>query len=181
MLTANQPFTSFLVASHLGGFKYSLVWAKTRNSHPFFAHVRPLPQHEDICVFCEGKHTYHPQMEAAETPFRVNVNTSGKLRGDEPGKQWQGDSEERTMRFPTSVIRVSNPSREVGLHPTQKPIALMEYLIKTYTNEGETVLDNTMGSGTTCLAARNTGRRFIGIEKDEGYYKVACERLGVQP
>lgn len=181
VLTANQPFTSFLITSNLDDFKYALVWAKTRNSHPFFAHVRPLPQHEDICVFSRAKTIYHPQMERAEAAFKVNVNTTGKLRGDEPGKQWQGESETRTERFPTSVLRISNPSREVGLHPTQKPVALMEYLIETYTDEGQLVLDNAMGSGTTCLAARNTGRRFIGIEKDEGYYRIARDRLGLNP
>ncbi len=177
VLTANQPFTSFLISSNLVDFRYSLVWAKTRNSHPFFAHVRPLPQHEDICVFAREKTIYHPQMEQAEMMFKVNVNTTGKLRGDEPGKQWKGESEVRNERFPTSVIRISNPSREVGLHPTQKPVALMEYLIKTYTNDGDLVLDNTMGSGTTCLAAKNLGRRYIGIEKDPIYFEIARKRV----
>jgi len=178
VFTANQPFTSKLVMSNVQELKYCLVWEKTRNSHPFFAKIRPLPQHEDILVFGAAK-TYNPQMIKADKPFKRNTKTSGRLDGDKPGKRWDGTSTEATERYPHSVITISNPSLECGSHPTQKPLALMEYLIKTYTNPGDLVLDNCAGSGTTCLAARNLGRRFIGIEKDEGYYQIARKRLGL--
>ena len=180
VFSCNQPFTSKLLLSNESWFKYELVWAKTRNSHPFFAKKRPLPQHETLLVFGnKGWGTYNPQMVKSEKDFVVNSNAKGRLSGDGSTKKWDGVSEKRSERYPTSVITISNPSKGVGLHPTQKPVALMEYLIKTYTQEGETVLDFVMGSGTTGVACKNTGRKFIGIEKDAGYFEIAKQRLGV--
>jgi site-specific DNA-methyltransferase (adenine-specific) len=176
IFTANQPFSSSLVGSNLQDFKYALVWAKTRNSHPFFAKIRPLPQHEDVLVFCRGKHIYNPQMEKSDKPYKINA-AAGKLRGDEALKKWEGESKVSNERCPTSVIRISNSSSEAGLHPTQKPVALMEYLIRTYTNEDQTVLDNTMGSGTTGVACISTNRHFIGIERDPTYFQIAKDRI----
>lgn len=178
LLTAIQPFTSKLVLSALENFKYELIWEKTRNSHPFFAKKRPLPQHESILVFsfAKGWHTYNPQM-VASGGHTVNLGSSGRTRGYGGKKKWEGKSEVRKEKYPHSVIRISNPSNEMGLHPTQKPVALMEYLIKTYTNEGDAVLDFTTGSGTTGVACRNLNRKFIGIELDENYFNIAKERI----
>ena len=173
--TANQPFTSALIMSDIKYFKYELIWSKTRNTHPFFAKIRPLPAHENILIFGNPK-TYNPQKEKS-ADYKVN-NGFGKLRGDNKGDKWNGESETRNEKLPKSVIQISNPSIGSGnLHPTQKPVALYEYLIKTYTNEGETVLDIAMGSGTTIEAAERTGRNSIGIEKDEGIFQSAVLRL----
>lgn len=178
VFTANQPFSSQLVISNITDFKYELVWEKTRNSHPFFAKKRPLPQHESILVFSSAKgwHTYNPQM-VASVGHTVNLGSSGRTNGYKGSKKWKGESEVRNHKYPHSVIRISNPSKEAGLHPTQKPVELLEYLIKTYTNEGDTVLDFTMGSGTTGVACRNLGRKFIGVELDKDYFEIAKERI----
>jgi site-specific DNA-methyltransferase (adenine-specific) len=176
VLTTMQPFTSHLCLSNLDAFKYELIWHKTRNSHPFFANKRPLPQHENVLVFCCGQHTYNPQKIKSEKPHKIQV-AIGRTKGDEGGRKWEGETKTSNERFPNSVLQISNPSLEAGLHPTQKPVALMEYLIRTYTHAGETVLDNTMGSGTTGVACVNTGRRFIGIERDAEYFRVASERI----
>ena len=176
VLTANQPFTSQLVLSNISNFKYSLVWKKTRNSYPFFAKKRPLPQHEDILVFGRAKN-YNPQMIKSEKAFKRNSNAKGRLDGDKEGKKWDGISTDHFERYPTSVIDISNPSSECGLHPTQKPLALMEYLIKTYSNEWDLILDNCAGSGSTLVAAKNLNRQFIGIEKEKEYYDICLERL----
>lgn len=175
--TASQPFTSALVLSRPDLFRYALVWAKTRNSHPFFAKVRPLPQHEDVLVFGDGQLTYNPQMVVADRPYTVNLRTSGRLRGDSAGDKWDGESEQRSARYPTSVIPISNPSREAGMHPTQKPVELMRYLIRTYTSPGETVLDPCCGSGTTGVAAQLEGRNCVLIEREEKYLEITRQRL----
>lgn len=177
ILFGNQPFTSKLVNSNIDMFRYEIIWHKTRNSHPFFAKSRPLPQHENILVFSNGKITYNPQMVKSEKTFKVNKNTAGKLHGDDELRKWAGDFEERNERYPNSVIQISNPSRECGLHPTQKPVALMEWLVKTYTNEGETVLDFAMGSGSTGVACVNANRNFVGIEIRDDYFSVAKDRI----
>lgn len=178
VFTSSQPFTSKLVFSNIKMWRYELVWEKTRNSHPFFANKRPLPQHETIQVFSKlSKQIYNPQKEYSNKEYVINKNTSGKTNGEKEGKKWKGESVKSKERFPHSVIKISNPSLEVGLHPTQKPLKLMEYLIKTYSNEGMLVLDNVMGSGTTGLACKNLNRRFIGIEKENKYYNVAVNRM----
>ena len=159
VLTASQPFTSALVLSNPDWFKYELVWHKERPSAPGVAKYRPLPQHETILVFGSGRTTYNPQMGRGE-PYRVASTAGGKDHAfGFSGKPFvRVNSGER---FPTSVLSVKTQRR--NSHPTQKPVALMEYLIRTYTNAGQTVLDNTMGSGTTGVACVNTGRRYIGI------------------
>lgn len=179
ILTSGQPFTSKLINSNIDGFKYELIWQKTRNSHPFFAKQRPLPTHESILVFSftKGWHTYNPQMDYSKGEHIVNKNSSGRTNGENCGKKWDGVSEVRKGRYPTSVIRIANPSGEVGLHPTQKPVDLMEYLIKTYTNERDTVLDFTAGSMSTAVACINSNRKCIMIERDEDYYRVGKDRV----
>jgi len=130
------------------------------------ANRQPMKIHEDICVFSEEPHDYYPQM------------TKGRMRKKGGGKcNIFGSTDQKTNDdyFPASILDFSNAERKP--HPTQKPELLCEYLIRTYTNEGETVLDNTMGSGTTGVACVHTGRNFIGIEKDEGYFKIAQDRI----
>lgn len=173
VLTASQPFTSALVMSNLEMFKYELIWNKCRGNAPGVAKYRPLPGHESVLVFGRGKTTYNPQM----TQGKPYSNSTGRRVVNEhqfglAKTKTQSDGK----RYPTSVVDVSfSPPRTV--HPTQKPVELMEWLIRTYTNEGETVLDNTMGSGTCGVAAVNLGRRFIGIELDPQYFAVAQSRI----
>ncbi len=178
LMTASQPFTSALVMSNPKMFRYDLVWEKTMATGALNANKMPLRAHESILVFYSSLPTYNPQKKDGK-PYRK------VLRAKMVGKCYRGmglaDEFEQVNlgeRQPRSVFKISNPNHK-GLHPTQKPVALMEYLIKTYTNEGETVLDFVMGSGTTGVAATNLNRKFIGIEKDAGYFEVAKQRLGV--
>lgn len=173
VLTASQPFTSALVMSNIGMFRYSLVWDKKGTTGFQTAKVMPLRRHEDVVIFYGAKPTYNPLMEERGKPrkkggSKVDNGCYGELRSSESFNN---------TYYPTSVLEISNASKAGLVHPTQKPVALMEYLIKTYTNEGETVLDNTMGSGTTGVACMNTGRRFIGIERDSGYFQIAKQRI----
>ena len=171
VLTASQPFTTALAASNLGEFKYQWVWQKERPSNPQLAKLQPLKVHEDILVFARGKATYNPQglVEIPESERKVHKPESNSL-----GHCQRKPYVQTHTGYPKSVVAF--PS-ERGHHPTQKPVALMEYLIKTYTNEGDLVMDNTMGSGTTGVACANTGRRFIGIERDKNYFEIARSRI----
>ena len=175
VLTASQPFTSALIASNLANFRYSWVWEKTRGSNPYLANVQPLRCHEDVCVFGDRPRYYPQKTEGAS--YTISPKAGGRVASDDRSNRAGFNGKVGSGRFPRSVVRISNPSAEMGLHPTQKPVALMEYLIRTYTNEGETVLDNCMGSGTTGAACMNTGRRFIGIEMDAGYFQIAQGRI----
>lgn len=178
VFTASQPFTSVLVSSNLKGFRQSLVWTKNKPSGHLNAKRRHLTAHEDILIFSKRVHTYNPQKwESTPSNFAVKRKTSD-VYGSQKEVTYAGGN---TLRYPTTVKAfsvVNNDGSSGGrLHPTQKPVALMEYLIQTYSNFGDTVLDFTMGSGTTGVAAANTGRKFIGIEKDEGYFEVAKRRI----
>lgn len=179
VLTASQPFTSALLMSNPKMFKYSLVWNKKIVTGFLNSKKQPLRQHEDILVFYYRQPTYNPQMHTNKLK-RNFVGAEIKPTTENYGKQRNYISAVTDdISYPRSIIEqtgVVNNSKEKVAHPTQKPIALMEYLIKTYTNEGETVLDNCMGSGTTGVACKKTGRNFIGIEKDENYYNIAVRR-----
>jgi site-specific DNA-methyltransferase (adenine-specific) len=169
VLTASQPFTSALGASNIGDLRYSWVWEKTTATGHLNAKKMPMKAHEDILVFSQVPHRYFPQ----------ELKPLGKVvkrghNGDNFGKSGTENFQEFT-NYPRSLLRY--PLDANKLHPTQKPVALMEYLIKTYTNTGEVVLDNTMGSGTTGVACLNTARRFIGIEKDPKYFEIARNRI----
>jgi DNA modification methylase len=172
MLTAAMPFTASLVLSNPKDFRYSLVWDKVGVTGFLDAKKRPMRRHEDIMVFGQGMPSYNPQMWQS-TPYKV------KRSGNTPVYNTcdRVSSESDGARYPTSVIQISNAKQIGKVHPTQKPVALMEYLIRTYTNEGDTVLDNTMGSGTTGVACVNTGRSFIGIERDDKYFAIAQDRI----
>lgn len=178
ILTASQPFTSALVMSNPKRFRHEWIWAKNRGSN-FANTVRePMKEHESVLVFSAGKWTYNKQMQPrtggglSRVGYSFNKEVSqfstnyrdGMSRPERLGE----------MRVPSSFQKFNT---EVGFHPTQKPVALLEYLIRTYTNEGDTVLDNTMGSGSTGVACMNTGRNFIGIERDPTYFAIAEKRI----
>ena len=172
VFTASQPFTTNLAYSNLANFKYSWVWRKNRATNFPNAKRRPLTAHEDILVFIDGNLFYNPQKTKGHKPTNSAFGCSqGSIYNGDNTRSYKGGD---TERFPLTVIDFKC---ERGFHPTQKPVALMEYLIKTYTDEGETVLDMTMGSGTTIVAANNTGRESIGIEKDRKIFVTAGLRI----
>lgn len=174
VLTASQPFTSVMVCSNLRGFKYEVIWEKDKPSDFALAARRTMKYHESVLVFCEGKETYNPQMTKGEPNHSVGKGI--RKRMNESGANTTKVTNKLDgWKHPKSVMRFNRESAPV--HPTQKPVALMEYLIRTYTNPGDLVLDNTMGSGTTGVACMNTGRRFIGIERDENYFAICKERI----
>ena len=174
VMTASQPFTTTLISSNMKMFKYCWVWDKARGTGFQVAKYRPMIKTEDIVVFGNGRVTYNPIMIAREKPKRSKCYASSESN---PLKYNDGIVREYNKKYPVNVIEASNASQVGKQHPTQKPVALMEYLIKTYTNEGETVLDFTMGSGTTGVACKNLNREFIGIEKDENYFNIARDRI----
>ena len=176
VMTASQPFTTTLISSNMKMFKYEMVWDKNKGTQPQLANIQPMKSHENICVFGDGRLTYNPQKTKGVPYVRDNKqrhSDESLSKGLKPKKQVNDG-----FRFPKTVHLFRRDfSAQSRLHPTQKPVALMEYLIKTYTNEGEMVLDFTMGSGTTGVAAKNLNRSFIGIELDEEYFKIAQERI----
>ena len=169
VLTASQPFTTALISSNMKMFKYCWVWEKEQGTNFQSAKYQPLKNHEDVCIFSGGKINYRPQMTAGKSFVSGKGESIGVY-----GKTVKKQVENFGTRYPKTIQKFN---RSVGLHPTQKPVALMEYLIRTYTNEGETVLDNCFGSGTTGVACVNTNRRFIGIEKDDKYFEIARKRI----
>lgn len=181
VLTACQPFTTALISSNLKDFKYCWVWNKKFSGNFVQANRMPLRVHEDIVVFCKDRTlpNYYPIKTPRDKPVIVTSDNKSKkpdsaipIRGTKARREVYDD------KFPTSIVDISSRTgNERGLHPTQKPVALMEYLIKTYTNKGDLVLDNCMGSGSTGVACINTGRDFIGIEQDDEYFKIASERI----
>jgi site-specific DNA-methyltransferase (adenine-specific) len=175
VLTASQPFTSALVMSNVKEFKYAWVWEKSNPSNIANCNRMVMKYHEDVCVFYADQPTYIPQKWQGKPN-----HGRGKMNGTRAGSIHNSGmlcvDDFSGEKHPKSIIRVENP-RVKNQHPTQKPVALMEYLIRTYTNPGELVLDNTMGSGTTGVACMNTDRRFIGIERDPEYFRIAEERI----
>lgn len=169
VLTASQPFTSVLGVSNVTSLKYAWVWEKSAATGHLNAKRMPMKIHEDVLVFSEEAHNYYPQ----DLKPHGKVTRRGS-NGDNFGKSGTENFQEWT-NYPRSILKFSSDPKPV--HPTQKPVALMEYLIKTYTDPGETVLDNTMGSGTTGVACMNTGRNFIGIERDDNYFAIAEQRI----
>ena len=174
VMTASQPFTSILVCSNMEMFRYDWVYDKPAGTGFFNAKLMPLRSHESILVFYKSLPTYNPQ----KTTGHKRKTAKKKVVSSECyGKNISLPSYDSCERYPRSVQAFKSDKRKANYHPTQKPVALMEYLIKTYTNEGETVLDFTMGSGTTGVAALNTGRKFIGIELDEDCFYIASSRI----
>ena len=177
VMTAAQPFTSVLVCSNLEMFKHQWVWVKNLKTGNLNAKRMPMGGHEDVVVFCAESPTYNPQKRKRTTEVKSGNkrNSTTSVYGKQ--RELYVDNQSNLIN-PDTVITGINcvHSSEGRVHPTQKPVALMEYLIKTYTNEGQLVLDFTMGSGTTGIAAANTGRDFIGIELDDKYYSDALFR-----
>lgn len=170
VLFAQPPYDKILAVSNLADFRYEWIWAKESGTGHLNAKKMPMKIHENILVFYQKLPTYNPQM----TPGKPYKQLSGRGSSNY-NPQIQVVTENKGERYPTDILYF--PRDKQKFHPTQKPLALCEYLIKTYTNPGELILDNTMGSGTTCLAAKRIGRHFIGIEQDETYFKIAQERI----
>lgn len=178
VLFGSQPFTTTLIASNIKNFRHTWVWNKRFAANFAVAKYQPLKIHEDIIVFSDSTVNYYPQKTQREKPIKLgkNVAKSGSVnlayaKEEYSGKVYTDKNPETILFFDTRA------EGQVKYHPTQKPVALMEYLIHTYTNEGETVLDFTMGSGTTGLACKNLNRKFIGVEMDGGYFDIAKERI----
>jgi DNA modification methylase len=176
VLFGAEPFSSSLRMSNLKEYKYDWVWDKVLHSNPLISKIQPLSAHELISVFYAKQPTYNPQMSFDGKEIKRGGPTEG-VSGTKGSATLTRGKDSTKARYPKRIIEFSNANKTGVVHPTQKPVALMEYLIKTYTNEGETVLDFTMGSGTTGVACVNTGRNFIGIEQDEKYFKIAEERI----
>ena len=174
VMTAVNPFTSVLICSNLKMFRQSLVWEKTLFTNFAMVKKQHAKKHEDVVVFYSKQPTYNPRMENGQ-PYtdKPRARTMAVMGNALPDKKAIVN---KGTRYPSSVQKFSNGNNG-SVHPTQKPVALMEYLIKTYTNETETVLDFTMGSGTTGVAAKNLNRSFIGIELDETYFNIAKDRI----
>ena len=175
VLTASQPFTSALVMSNPMLFKYCLVWKKSKCGSPLLAKYRPMMKHEDVVVFGTSKSTYNPQMEVGKPYARSGVKV---LTNNHGYGLKQVTTDNKGTRYPVSVLDFPQQwRRQDQIHPTQKPVELMRYLVRTYTNSGDVILDPCCGSGTTCVAAKLDGRRYIGIEKDKDYAEISKQRL----
>jgi len=184
--TASQPFTSALVMSNPKWFKYEWIWNKGNASNFQMANTQPMRYHENILVFSSVTHTYNPEMKKRNKDINTknwNQSRVGKTENSNMGSKVI-TKRKYTHKYPSSIIDINSRGGECNnihkIHPTQKPVALYEYLIKTYTHEGDTVLDMAFGSCTTGEACINTGRNFIGIEKDEKYFQIGKNRLGAQ-
>jgi len=174
VMTASQPFTTTLIASNMEMFKYCWVWKKQKPTNFYQVKWQPLKEHEDIIVFCKGIPNYYPQGTKPVNIKNGRKNKSSNLYSKYDG----GDYVQKVGNYPRSIQEFPTDGDKGRLHPTQKPVALMEYLIRTYTNPGELVLDFAAGSFTTGVACVKTGRNFIGIELDEQYFKIAQDRIG---
>lgn len=182
VLFSSGMFTHYLISSNVKDFRYKLIWKKNVPTGMSSAKYRPMKYYEEICVFCDGTGTYNPQMKP-----RI-----GKGKSCYQYDHYCGDSNHVTYqkikkRYDPDWVQPSDvlefnvvPNRNGKLHPTQKPVELLEWLIKTYSHEGDTVLDSCMGSGSTGMACINTNRSFIGIEKDEQYFSIAQNRLKLE-
>jgi DNA modification methylase len=175
VLFASQPFTSALVMSNPDWFRHEWIWSKSNGGGFLNANRAPLKRHESVIVFSESQPIYRPQFTRGK-PYACRSSAAGGTTFDQTVAGWVTQNDGH--RFPVTIQHYPN---ETGLHPTQKPVDLLAYLIRTYTNEGETVLDNTMGSGSTGVACIQTGREFIGIEKDAGYFQIAQRRIMATP
>lgn len=180
VLFGNGMFTAELMFSNKKLWRYNIVWDKVLASGHLNAKRMPMRKHEDICVFYKKQPTYNPQMGKGKPSHSVGrakgisqeVHSRNTNYGEFVKVQTEGN-----MKQPTSILTFQKPHPSTTVHPTQKPVELMEYLIRTYTNKGDTVLDNCMGSGTTGVACKKTGRHFIGIEKDPKYFEIAVSRV----
>ena len=181
LLFGNEPFSSFLRISNIDEYKYDIYWQKERATNIFQLKKRPAKVIETINVFYKKQCTYNPQMTDYSGPLRTNKVKNGKLGIliDSQNKKVI-EYQDKGTRYPLQIVKFQRDFLKSKLHPTQKPIELMEYLIKTYTHENDIVLDFTMGSGTTGVACKNLNRNFIGIELDKEYFNIAKSRINEQ-
>ncbi len=175
-LFGSEPFSSHLRLSNIKMFKYDWYWNKLKPSTGLHAKIMPLKNLEIISTFYKVKCEYIPQMTKGKLRVENKYDSNGEAFG---GGKIKRKHDNKGLKYPKHLIEFSNASQKNRLHPTQKPVALLEYLIKTYTLENETVLDFTMGSGSTGVACKNLNRKFIGIEKDDKYFGIAKERLNL--
>ena len=170
-----EPFSSYLRISNIKNYKYDWIWSKNTGSNFFHAKRMPIRYTENMHVFIKGSSKYNPQKTTGHIPTNSGIgsNTGNVYSGKSKVNYLGGD----TTRFPKNILEFNTVDNYSRVHPSQKPVELLEYLIRTYTNEGDTVLDFTMGSGTTGVACANTNRNFIGIELDEKYFNIAKERI----
>jgi len=173
VFTASQPFTTILAASNIDNLRYEWIWEKPQGTNPMQAKKMPMKSHENILVFYRKSPTYNPQMwySTPYSGFTSDTSKIGEVYGELQSKHRDNPD---GSRYPKTVLKYK---QDKGLHPTQKPVELMRYLIRTYSNVGDVILDNTMGSGTTGVAAIMENRKFIGIENDGDYYEIAKNRL----
>ena len=185
VLFGSQPFTSALLMSNVKNFRHQWQWVKTRPTGAFQAKYMPMKANEDLLVFGLNKVNYYPIMvKRTEAEFKASYRKNdskswgNNIQGHKDNLIIRKSKEEQWYKYPTNILNIKKDTKRNGKsHPTQKPVALMEYLIKTYTKENETVLDFTMGSGSTGVAAKNTNRKFIGIEQDQKYFNIAEQRI----
>ena len=173
VLFGSEPFSSALRMSNIKNYKYDWVWKKPQGVDPFMARIRPLNNIENIIIFCNKKTIYNPQ-EMEGKPYAITRDKKPRLKETSNSIMKETTTINKGSRLPTRILEFK---QQRGLHPTQKPVALMEYLIKTYTDEGDTILDFTAGSFSTIIACQNTNRNGIGIEMDENYYDIGVERV----
>ena len=173
VLFGSEPFSSALRMSNIKNYKYDWVWEKPQGVNPLLAKKQPLNNIEYIHVFYKKQPIYNPQFEDS-TPYKITRDKNKRLCEINNHIFKETTTINEGKRYPKRILKFK---RETGMHPTQKPVALLEYLIKTYTNEGDLVLDFTCGSGSTGVACLNTNRRFIGIELDENYFNIAVDRI----
>lgn len=174
VLFSSQPFTSVLINSNIKNFKYTWVWEKSKATNYLNAKKQPLRASEDICVFYQKQPTYNPQMTEGKPYNKGTALRETEVYGSQVAVEVKSDG----ARYPRNVIYFKTAESEGKVvHPTQKPLALLEYLIQTYSNEGEVILDNTAGSFSTAIAATKLNRNWIGIEQEEKYCKIGLERL----
>ena len=184
VLFSQGMFTAKLMMSNPKWWRYNLIWDKVLKNGFLNANRQPLRQHEDICIFCNGKTPYNPQMvpcyprQKNHRRHKIGSELNENIKNRCYGIFGNVEDEITSVKYPTSIISI--PKAHIKgkcYHPTEKPVPLLEYLIRTYTNENDLVLDNTMGSGSTGVACVNTNRKFIGIEMDEKYYDISCKRI----
>lgn len=172
VLFGSEPFSSKLRMSNINNYKYDWIWEKEQGANFMLCKHQPYKVHEIISIFSKKTHNYHPQM----TIGKAYISGKGKS-GDITNNVIKIQTVNNGTRYPRSIQKINTEKSKGSFHPTQKPVALLEYLIKTYTNENELILDNCMGSGGTGIACINTNRNFIGIELDENYFNIAKKRI----